>query len=77
MPWLALPLTDGRAKDLREYYKIRSVPQLVGKQSNYVVLRRNGNVLVFNGRENIQEKKEEAIVEWMQAKALSDSLADK
>jgi len=30
MPWLSVPLTDSRAKDVREYYKIRSVPQLVG-----------------------------------------------
>jgi len=30
MPWLSMPLTDTRAKDVREYYKIKSVPQLVG-----------------------------------------------
>lgn len=31
MPWLAVPYGDGRLKDLREYYKIRSIPQVVGK----------------------------------------------
>lgn len=58
MPWLAVPYGDGRLKDLREYYKIRSIPQVVGKVLGKVVLRRNGNVLEFNGRKDIYELSE-------------------
>ena len=31
MPWLVLPFNDVRTGDLKEFYKIRSLPQVIGK----------------------------------------------
>ena len=31
MPWLCLPFSDVRINDLKDFYKIRSLPQIMGK----------------------------------------------
>ena len=30
MPWLCIPYSDVRINDLKDFYKIRSLPQVIG-----------------------------------------------
>lgn len=77
MPWLAVPYNDPRLRDVREFYKIRTIPQVVSTYMHNIVLKSNGNVLEFNGRQDIQEQGEEVFAKWLQMKSISDNLIEK
>jgi hypothetical protein len=54
MPWLCLPYSDVRIADLKDFYKIRSLPQVMGNCFIKVVLHLNGDpITITNGRQDV------------------------
>ena len=58
MPWIAIPYGDKRLAALAEKFNIVGIPHLV-------VLDSTGNVLVQNGRPDVQKKGAAAFQEWV------------
>ena len=57
MPWVSLPFKDPRKDALVKEFGIIGIPHLV-------VLKPDGNVVVQNGRADVQKKKLQAFEEW-------------
>jgi len=58
MPWISIPFGDKRIEALKEKYGIIGIPHLV-------VLDSTGNVLIQNGRPDVQKKSAVAFDEWI------------
>ena len=58
MPWLSIPYGDKRIQALKEKYGIIGIPHLV-------VLDSNGNILIQNGRPDVQKKGVVSFEEWI------------
>ena len=57
MPWLAVPLGDAKAQELKSRFRISGIPTLI-------VVDANGNVITAQGRNDIISQQEGAIRQW-------------
>ena len=57
MPWMALGYTDSRNKVFKQQFGVTGIPTLV-------ILNKNGEVVTYEGRGDVQSLREDCIEEW-------------
>jgi nucleoredoxin len=60
MPWVALPFGDTRIGQLKQQHNVTGIPCLV-------VLKKDGSVLVANGRGDVTSSGVKAFENWVAA----------
>lgn len=57
MPWLIVPFEDPRVKDLKEFYTVTSIPELILVDDSGEILSRNCRQDIYNlGEDQAYEK---------------------
>ncbi|CAH1776049.1 unnamed protein product [Owenia fusiformis] len=64
--WLALPFKDPYIEELKEKYKVTSIPKLV-------IVKTNGDVITHTGRKDVQDQGVKCVKHWTDMAFISES----